>query len=247
MEQLFKHEGYCIWDENEYNFMQTYYYSWPEQCLQSKTMVNGEYLYVDLQPTAQGGMSLGLYTDYRCRSEYTGRSATVASVVYDYYGSNESPYDIMDQVSYWNKGMDVYKICQPCRAYKLSYKFNNNGNEHRKNRQLESDDGDFECDDDAGYQNVNQCMKFATHTKMKAATFMDLTLAAQQRSIIGVRVGSVAYGQQLYKEKENYKFLLYSLGIFAGSALFFWITLATHRRSPKKMTEPFLMPGGVPA
>lgn len=33
-EQLFKHQGYCLWDEDTYEFMQEYREKWPTYCIQ---------------------------------------------------------------------------------------------------------------------------------------------------------------------------------------------------------------------
>jgi hypothetical protein len=242
MEQLFKHQGYCIWDEDEYSFMQTYYESWPEDCTQSKTAVNGNYLYFDLQPTSNGGMSIGLYTDQRCTSQYTGRSPTVNTVLASFYGSSDSPYNIDSYIDDWNKGMDVYRICQPCKAYKLDYG-DEGSNGHRALGG--SADGNFECDDDAGYNSVNQCMKFATHTKMRAATFQNLMLATQQGFLPGTTVAGVSYGEQIYKEPEDYTFFFHSTIFFLTGVSFFALAAMTHRKTSKTLSEPFIASDGV--
>merc|ERR1719464_580193 len=42
----------------------------------------------------------------------------------------------------------------------------------------------FECYDDAGYTNVNQCMKFSAKTAMRTATFRDLSLGRHQATLV---------------------------------------------------------------
>lgn len=58
--------------------------------------------------------------------------------------------------------MSTFKVCQPCRAYNL---FAENGSSHSRDRRRlggDENDGDgeeqerFNCNDAAGYTNVNQ-------------------------------------------------------------------------------------------
>ena len=107
----------------------------------------------------------------------------------------------------WNKKMSTFKVCQPCRAYNLfAEQNNNNGNSNDHRRFLDGDDNDgegdeterYNCYDDAGYTNVNQCYKFETHTTMEAADVDDLTLASAQGSILRVKVDGKVYGKGRY-------------------------------------------------
>jgi hypothetical protein len=247
MEQLFKHEGYCIWDDDTYTFMQTYYNAWPKVCTKSATVTSsGETLYFDMKPSSQGYMDLGLFSDEQCKQEYTSRSHSVSSVLASYYGSDASPYDIGSYMDEWNTGMDVYKVCQPCRAYKLSDQ-NNEEDHHRSLKDGDRGGDNFQCDDAAGYSNVNQCMKFASHTKMRPAGFQDLMLANDQGFTLAATVAGTSYGKQLYKEKESYTFFLSSCGVFIAGASLLWLAAVTNRRTSKSLSVPFIKSKGVDA
>ena len=73
MEQLFKHQGVCLWNDGEYSFMDTDRYLWPCYCTSTGQMdEDGNLLYYDTKPMAEGRIGLGLYTDSRCKYDYTG-------------------------------------------------------------------------------------------------------------------------------------------------------------------------------
>ncbi|KAG7367900.1 hypothetical protein IV203_030643 [Nitzschia inconspicua] len=120
-EQLFKHEGVCLWnDDSIYEFMsEAREGSWSSGCLSTGLSIGqNSQLYIDLKPTYNGNMTYALYTDYICATEYEGNQYNVESVAAKMgllYGS------YMEQ---WNNAMEVFKVCQPCRAYNLqnSYK-----------------------------------------------------------------------------------------------------------------------------
>ena len=145
---------------------------WPNGCTQSELTLNdGTSIYYDLKVTVNATMGYGLYTDARCEYEYDGNEVTLQQVTKgnDYLLSQEN-------LEYWNEAMEVYKVCQPCRAYALQeggkhYGGNDNDNNKNNNNNDENDDyyfdpnnGNFECYDMADYTNVNQCMKFKTKT-----------------------------------------------------------------------------------
>lgn len=149
-EQLFKHQGYCLWenyaDDTPYDFMYENYDSWPEDCTSTGTYSElNELLYYELMPQENGNMTVGLYTDYRCRYEYTGGQYSAKNLL------QNSGLITGDYEDYWNDAMGVYKICQPCRAYNLY------ADGRRKKRGLEDDwshsdnSGYFACNDAAGY------------------------------------------------------------------------------------------------
>merc|ERR1712232_1534386 len=52
----------------------------------------------------------------------------------------------------------------------------------------------FNCYDDAGFRNCNQCFKFETHSDMEEASTDDLELATKQGTIISIDVDGVSYG-----------------------------------------------------
>jgi len=114
-EQLFKHEGVCVWnDEDLYDFMsETRENSWSSGCLGTGISYGDGSLYIDLKPTFNGNMTYALYTDYICSSEYEGYDYNVESVAANMgllYGS---------YMEAWNDAMEPFKVCQPCRAYNL--------------------------------------------------------------------------------------------------------------------------------
>lgn len=254
-EQLFKHEGVCVWnDEDLYDFMsEAREGSWSEGCIQTTTKneAGTAYLYMDLKPTYNGNMTYALYTDEICKTEYDGMNIAVENVAKSMgllYG---------DYLTQWNDALEIYKVCQPCRAYNLQYtsssyrssssryskysngkyqyykyssgssssggggynKYNsysyyykqqqNNGNGRRK---LSDDDdyedpneGYFQCDDDADYTNVNQCMKFRTHAELEVATWEDLADATRQGGILPINVSGTIFGSdRISREQEQY-------------------------------------------
>jgi len=184
MEQLFKHEGDCVWTDDEYQFMQSNRGVWPNQCTDAGVYdENNNALYYDLKPGAYGNYDIGLYTDSSCLNEYTGSKYTVAQVLQannrrrrELSGADAdapngrqldgSLYELDQELQLWNDAFDVYKQCQPCKAYSLTsivagmgYQANADGNRYANanngnNRALEDDQ--FQCNDAAGYTDVNQ-------------------------------------------------------------------------------------------
>jgi len=200
MEQLFKHEGVCVWTEDEYNFMQYNRDAWPCGCTQTdQTDGAGNSLYYDMKPLPEGRLTFGLYTDSACSREYVGSLDTV-KVIENFIGEEQgedgygTTATLAENLEAWNSAFDVFKKCQPCKAYDLSnadgtnYRYNYNQDDHQ-----ETDEGEkFACYDDADYTSVNQCMKFRTHTQMLTANFRDVTLASEQGTIVEINLlGSV--------------------------------------------------------
>jgi hypothetical protein len=174
-EQLFKHEGYCVWQADEYEFMYNNYGAWPEGCTETEYYLSdGTALYYDTKALANATMAYGLYTDARCSQDYMGDEVTVEEVLYN--GDDNGDLLSPEYLEYWNDAMEIYRVCQPCRAYALNEGYGGENRKHKK-RQLDEDDpngGYFQCDDAAGYTNVNQCMKFATKTDMEAVRLYTL-------------------------------------------------------------------------
>ena len=175
MEQLFKHEGMCIWTEEEYDFMQGARKAWPEGCISSgSTTEEGGYIYYAIKPLPEGDISLGLYSDSACTEEYTGKS--VEDVVGNFIANNEgshdgggdySGYTLDESQNMWDSAFDIFKICQPCVAHDLeNWAYNGNygsnygiyDQDDYNGRRMASGDGNgnFDCYDDADYTNVNQ-------------------------------------------------------------------------------------------
>ena len=210
MEQLYKHEGVCVWTEDEYHFMQYTREAWPCGCTQtSQTDENGNYIYYDMKPLPEGRMTFGLYTDASCSTEYSGdlNAVEVIENMYAYgYNNNDDEdeddndrddkgtiSDLAAALTSWNDAFDVFKKCQPCKAYDLS---NDGSVNYNQDDHHEDDDGNsFACHDDAGYNSVNQCMKFRTKTKMLTANFRDVALASAQGTITEIKFLGFALGQ----------------------------------------------------
>jgi len=148
MEQLFKHEGMCIWTDEEYAFMSEARETWPQGCtLSGTTTENGNPIYYDLKPVSGGGITLALYTDERCVTEYQkqGKSdpITIENVIGNILvegdgsgdGSNDNNYDFASEygtleasLQAWDSAFDIFKICHPCVAHDLlNYGYNGNG------------------------------------------------------------------------------------------------------------------------
>lgn len=149
MEQLFKHEGMCVWTEEEYAFMKNAREAWPQGCTESgSTTEDGKTIYYDVKPMPHGRIAVGLYLDKECIVDYTSDTDTVEEVVgnifvnnggdshdsgdnYDYDFSNETFAESLDR---WNSAFDVWRLCHPCVAH-----------------DLENTEGEKYTDDDAYY------------------------------------------------------------------------------------------------
>ncbi|KAL7521005.1 hypothetical protein ACHAWX_005695 [Stephanocyclus meneghinianus] len=212
-EQLFKHEGYCIWqgeeDDGVYDTMKEWMEKWPTSC-KKLTLPDyyGNTLYVAVHPLPEGNMTLEVYTDNKCTvlSEEVDLESYIL-MLYSYYGYNQRGQQVAQQYSEaietWNEKMSIFKICQPCRAYNLFYDDGNEKKEHNhRNRALggNANDGEgeeqerYNCYDDAGYTNVNQCYKFETKTSLEPAAEEDLSLASDQGTILMIKSNGKVYG-----------------------------------------------------
>jgi hypothetical protein len=198
-EQLFKHEGVCVWNNDDtYDFMsEARESSWTQGCVKTGTCVSGQCLYLDLKPTLNGNMTYGLYQDEICKTEYIGSAVSVDDIAKKMgllYGSS------LDQ---WNDAMEVFKVCQPCMAYNLgvtspSSSYSNNYGDDNGDYYYGDDpnEGYFQCDDDADYTNVNQCMKYRSHADLEVATWEDLAIATEQGGILDVNISGTIFGQE---------------------------------------------------
>ena len=130
MEQLFKHEGVCVWGGDTFDFASNMREKLPKECKAiDKTGMYGQKLYLDMQPVQEGYIGLGLYTDEKCSVLYEGADVDV----YDVSGISES------NLEQFNKDLETWRICQPCIAYSVD----------------QADNG-YYCYDKAGYENCNQ-------------------------------------------------------------------------------------------
>jgi hypothetical protein len=231
-EQLFKHEGYCVWQGDEYEFMYENYNAWPEGCEETEYYLgDGTALYYDTKAEANGTMTYGLYTDARCSVDYVGDEVTMEQVLFG--GGEHGGGDELlsaQYLKYWNEAMEIYRVCQPCRAYALHEGY---GGERRrrqlaeqggqKKRRLEDNDpnnGLFQCDDAAGYTNVNQCMKFRSKTDMYYATADEIMEAAFQGGVTTLSIGSRVYGEyraghDVVAEEPDWMMLYIGCAVFA--------------------------------
>ena len=116
-EQLFKHEGVCVWnDDDTYEFMSEQRENgFSEGCIATSVYNddNSGLLYIDLKPTYNGNMTYALYTDEICSTEYDGMGVSVETVAAN-MGMLYGKY-----LQMWNDGLEVFKVCQPCMAYNL--------------------------------------------------------------------------------------------------------------------------------
>jgi hypothetical protein len=155
MEQLFKHEGVCIWTDDEYTFMKSARKTWPQGCTTSNVISDkGDQIYYDIKPTAGGGITLGLYTDTRCVVEYKSWGSSdpvnIENVIGNTLAYNGGSHDSRDNknnnnnknqgseytfeqsLAIWDKSFEAFKFCQPCVAHDLdNYGYNVNDDASR--------------------------------------------------------------------------------------------------------------------
>ena len=128
-----------------------------------------------------------------------------------YYNSTANKYGYNK-----NNGYNKYK------QYSANGYRNNYGNYDKNNGENEDEDDDqyhegyynadndvnggyFMCSDDAGYYNVNQCMKLRTHAQLEAASWKDMGMATQQGGILQINLGGTTFGsERLSKEEDEY-------------------------------------------
>jgi hypothetical protein len=260
MEQLFKHQGVCLWTDDEYEFMQAGRVSWPVYCTNSyQKDENDNYLYFDVRPLNNARIDIGLYTDERCSVDYRGK-VDVNDVLEAYYEDNSSTQngggsrdysadtvELSDSIQQWNDAFDIYTICQPCKAYNLGYipddEYNQQNRDHGEEDGTNTDEangGYFVCDDDADYRNVNQCMKFRTKTDMYNAEVRDLMLAAEQGTITQFSLGEYTYGEWIHQGGKDWLVAAFSMIVMVVAA---WMLYRAYKklndpRSP--YSEPFM-------
>ena len=219
-EQLFKHQGYCLWDADKeqsdgeralhegsndygnwenspYQFMQAMRKELPSGCVQIGDLTYGSEsnYYIAVKPLSGGDITLGVYLDSSClqESEYTFEDYQNS------YASSLTSTGTTDAFDTWNANMDSYKVCQPCRAYNRQQMYQENWDNYRHLTEKYDGQGGYEknnfnCYDDAHYQNCNQCYKFETHSDMEKASKDDLKAADEQGTILEIKVNGVWYG-----------------------------------------------------
>lgn len=221
--------------------------AWPEDCTQSAvTDENGAYVYYHIKPLSGGRMTIGLYYDAQCSITYTG-SLTLEEAIRvddendDAYKSNVGTDEWIDK---WNKALETYKTCQPCKVSSLS-----NGARRRRRRldeegegddvaeneedqqeeQADDDDGLFTCQDAAGYQGANQCALFAMNTDVEPATFRDVRLGTLQGTIVRTHAAG-ATSSRFQKWWRAWGFFTLSMLIFLIGMVFFCCFVKVKKR-----------------
>lgn len=219
-EQLFKHEGMCIWNDDEaYETMEKWMEKWPTSCQQLYVSDSwGNPLYMAVKPLAGGNMTLAIYKDSGCTISSNMDLTKYLVKLYQSKGYyDDTGYTAAqtwkEAIATWNEKMSYFKVCQPCVAYNLFSEQSNNKRE-RKGRFLGNNDGDgyerkrYNCYDDAGYTNVNQCYKFETKTNLKMADEDDLITASKQGTILRIKAYDKVYGRGGYSTPMSHTVLV---------------------------------------
>jgi hypothetical protein len=265
MEQLFKHEGFCVWNSGQYQFMSNAREAWPQGC-EAYQLDSGEYIYYDLKPISRGRMRIGLYTETTCMEEYTGNDVTAEDLLGNILmeaGSGDGSQDeatdddyyttssLQQSYEMWDSIMSTWEICHPCVAYDLNnvgYNGGAQGSAYNTYTYGYDDDGnyyeqsDFDCYDDADYTNVNQCMKFMAKTEMNAFTFRDISLASTQGTLVDY-VPLLGYTNQNKLHSGAYtfvtvSFLIVSLTVLAIGSFMAYKARRELARIPRQVQEP---------
>mmetsp|Transcript_37366 Transcript_37366/g.55682 ORF Transcript_37366/g.55682 Transcript_37366/m.55682 type:complete len:640 (-) Transcript_37366:155-2074(-) len=224
--------GQSSYYSNNYNFMANMQEKWITYCTQlGYSDSDGNSLYVDTKPLPGGDMTFGIYTDASCLTEsetitwedYLSQTSSNNNNDGEDGGGGDGGDDLsisMNSIERWNSLLDDYKVCQPCRSYNRVV--TTDGDSHDSEEQHEGsgeeeeeeddDDGNgrreqwgFNCYDNAGYRNCNQCYKFETKTDMEVASTSDLVLASQQGTILAIKVDGTTYGKGHYTAPGHYR------------------------------------------
>lgn len=202
MEQLFKHAGICYWGEDNYKFASEMRKILPTSCT-ATTSSNGNTLYYDIHPLPNAQLTIGLYKDSQCNQPYYTNNKnwnykaftnTNKWISYKNFSSSKlSPWnnnniDVYSLVGTTSSDFDKfndllqeYTICQPCTAFYLQSQ-------------------DFTCNDDAGYTNCNQCMKFAVKSESSMVTPQEIQTAYRQHTLISVTTNGTTTWQQKFHQ-----------------------------------------------
>jgi len=193
MEQLFKHEGTCVWSSDEYSVAQsTRDMVKANQCVAAGVDANSNVLYGGVGPLPGGNIGVTLYTDATCNVLYKG-TTTIDGLCAGTCNSNNNNKKNRDlggggnnnkgacgyycYANSFNDAMNVWKQCQPCTAYTPGYY------------------GSYQCSDAAGYNNCLQCMKFRAKANSVPADISDLYNAQIQGSITSIDVCGQTFGE----------------------------------------------------
>jgi len=164
-------------------------------------------------------------TDATCTTPYTGSKVKPQDVVDNYYGSS-----LNEHIEMWNEAFSIFTQCQPCKAYTLSSSSSGDNDDDDPN------DGYFQCDDDAGYTNCNQCMKFNTQTNTEVASYPDISLASRQGTIARTYAADVT---PTFWDDWGF-FMLSSLVFIVGVASFLWSARPPRVIKSRAAAEPLV-------
>jgi hypothetical protein len=189
MEQLFKHEGVCVWSDDEYNIAQNSREMVnANNCNAAGYDANSNVLYGGVGPLPGGNIGVTLFSDATCNVLYTG-TTTIDSLCAGTCSSNNNNNKNRDlknengvcgyycAANSFNDAMNVWKQCQPCTAYTPGYY------------------GNYGCNDSAGYNNCLQCMKFKNKANSVPADLADLYTANIQSGITSIDVCGQTFGE----------------------------------------------------
>jgi hypothetical protein len=177
-----------------------------------------------------------------------------------------STYGLEEELKAWNAAFAVFKTCLPCKNFDMNtlsvgYQDQVSGNNTLRYgfwNTSDDDDGDgnqqqyfndegFRCRDDAGYQDVNQCMKFATKTTLYPALLNDVILAENQGTVTGAQVGEKQYGLSASQVERrwlidliNYTFLIGSGVVLMWSMVEYVNARRNYRQSSLYLREPLV-------
>lgn len=167
MEQLFKHEGDCVWTDDEYRFMQQNREAWPNGCTPTiYTDPHNHTIYFDVKPAKYGSMNIGLYIDELCIHDYKG-SMTAEQVLQGMYcggyldrdrddedGDNGGERDDGNEEEYYKRYIKAYKqlttrcdMCGGSACYKLVKYFNSSKVDYFQDYLEHSNDTDWHPED----------------------------------------------------------------------------------------------------
>ena len=96
-EQLFKHQGYCLWDEDDYNLMQKYYSKLTTYCTQLCYGDDyGNDLYINTKTTGGVNVTFGVYLD---KDYLIDSGLDISDYIYiyykNYYGNGSKGEDVV--------------------------------------------------------------------------------------------------------------------------------------------------------
>ena len=160
--------------------------------------------YISFSHITPGDVTLGIYTDSFCTVESEYSFEDYQAVYANSLTASGSSYAF----DTFNANMDVYKTCQPCRAYNLQqtykYGWSNRRDLYENNDgQGSSERNKYNCYDDADYLNCNQCYKFETHSDMAVASSTDLKQADEQGTILLINYKGTWYGNGTVGDAVN--------------------------------------------